>query len=171
MMAPDAAGGDTGGASRVARGLERRRRVLGEEHVDRALASACSLDAPFQAYITGAVWEDVWGRGTLSLRDRRLLTIAVLAALGHQGELALHVRAAVEGGMGVEELGEVLLHAGVYAGVPATNAALSTARRVLEELGHPAAEAFGDPAKVLTGDLAEHDPRSAVSEDTENDDD
>jgi 4-carboxymuconolactone decarboxylase len=113
------------------RGLQVRREVLGTEHVDRALAGADDLTRPFQDLITRYAWGDVWGREGLDRRTRSMLTVALLAALGHEHELAMHVRAAVRGGVSAEEIGEVLLHTGIYAGVPVTNRALAIAREAL----------------------------------------
>lgn len=116
------------------RGLEVRRAVLGGAYVDSALAGADGLTRPFQDLITRYAWGDVWGRPGLDRRTRSMLTLAVLAALGHEHELALHVRAAVRNGVTADEIGEVLMHTAVYAGVPAANSALAVARRVLAEL-------------------------------------
>ena len=117
------------------RGTAVRRAVLGDEHVDRAVERTTAVTAPFQDLITRYAWGDVWSRPGLDRRSRSLVTLALLAALGHEAELALHVRAAVTNGLTVEEIGEVLLHTAVYAGVPAGNSALAVAQRVLAELG------------------------------------
>ena len=116
-----------------AAGLRARREVLGDEHVDRALERATPLTAPFQAFITRGAWGDVWTRPGLDRPTRSAITLALLAALGHHDELALHVRAARRNGLSEAEIGEVLLHTAVYAGVPAANAALAVAERVLAE--------------------------------------
>lgn len=110
-----------------------RREVLGDAHVDAAEAAATPLTAPFQELITRYAWGAVWGREGLDRRTRSCVTLAVLAALGHEAELALHVRAARRNGLTEDEIGEVLLHTAVYAGVPAANTALAIARRVLAE--------------------------------------
>lgn len=112
-----------------------RRTVLGDDHVDRAAATATSFTAPFQEYVTRAAWEQVWARPGLDLRTRSCLTLAVLTALRCENELAMHVAAAVRLGVTPEEIREVLLHATVYAGAPAGNAAFAVAARVLDELG------------------------------------
>ena len=117
------------------RGLRVRREVLGDAHVDRALESADALSQPFQELITRYAWGDVWGREGLDRRTRSMLTLALLAALGHEHELAMHVRAAVRNGVTADEIGEVLLHTAVYAGVPATNRALVIAREALADEG------------------------------------
>ena len=122
-------------ASRRASGMQVRRAVLGDEHVDRAVGRTTALTAPFQDLITRYAWGDVWSRPGLDRRTRSCLTLALLAALGHEAELALHVRAAVANGLTAEEIGEVLLHTAVYAGVPAANSAFAVAARVLAELG------------------------------------
>jgi 4-carboxymuconolactone decarboxylase len=120
---------------RFAAGLRVRREVLGDEHVDRAIERTTPLTAPFQEFITRGAWGDVWTRPGLDRPTRSALTLALLAALGHHDELALHVRAARRNGLSEAEIGEVLLHTAVYAGVPAANAALAVAQRVLEAPG------------------------------------
>jgi 4-carboxymuconolactone decarboxylase len=114
-------------------GMRVRREVLGEEHVDRAVAGATDLTADFQAFITRYAWGSVWARDGLDRRTRSAITLAVLTALGRENELAMHVRAARTNGMTPQEIGEVLLHTAVYAGVPAANAAFAIAQRVLDE--------------------------------------
>ncbi|HUG07915.1 MAG TPA: 4-carboxymuconolactone decarboxylase [Acidimicrobiia bacterium] len=114
------------------RGMEMRRGVLGDEHVDRAVAATTDLDRDFQRWITENVWGDLWARPGLERRQRSLITIAILAASGHE-ELALHLRAAKNTGATPEEITEVLLHVAVYAGVPAANQALKTMKTIYEE--------------------------------------
>jgi 3-oxoadipate enol-lactonase/4-carboxymuconolactone decarboxylase len=126
---------DPAGVSDAERGMAVRRGVLGAEHVDRAVQRTTPLTAPFQDLITRYAWGDVWSRPGLDRRSRSMLTLALLTALGHEAELALHVRAAVTNGLSVDEIGEVLLHTAVYAGVPVSNRALAVAQRVLEDLG------------------------------------
>ena len=126
-------GGSTDDGRRAA-GTRVRRAVLGDAHVDRALAATTGLTAPFQDLITRYAWGDVWSRDGLDRRTRSMLTCALLAALGHEKELAMHVRAAVGNGVTEQELSEVLLHTAVYAGVPAANAAFAVAQRVLDEV-------------------------------------
>ena len=118
-------------------GMKARREVLGDEHVDRALASATEFSTPFQDFITRYAWGAVWTREGLDRRTRSCITLAVSAALGHEQELALHVRAARRNGLSEEEISEVLLHTAVYAGVPAANAAYAVAQRVLAENSNP----------------------------------
>jgi 4-carboxymuconolactone decarboxylase len=114
-------------------GMRIRREVLGDEHVDRAIERTTELTAPFQELITRFAWGSVWTRDGLDRRTRSAITLALLTALGREEELALHVRAARRNGLTPEEIGEVLLHAAVYAGVPAANAAYAIAQRVLDE--------------------------------------
>jgi 4-carboxymuconolactone decarboxylase len=115
------------------RGMAVRREVLGDKHVDAAGAAATAFTEDFQDFITRYAWGSVWAREGLDRRTRSCLTLALLAALGREGELEMHVRAALRVGLTPEEIGEVLLHTAVYAGVPAANSAFATARRVLEE--------------------------------------
>jgi 3-oxoadipate enol-lactonase/4-carboxymuconolactone decarboxylase len=126
---------DPSDADRRRGGMAVRRGVLGDAHVDRAVASTTPLTAPFQDFITRYAWGDVWSRPGLDRRTRSLLTLALLTALGHEHELGMHVRAAITNGVTPEEIGEVLLHSAVYAGVPAANRMLAVAHTVLAELG------------------------------------
>ena len=121
--------------TRREQGMEIRRAVLGDAHVDRATAASVPFTAPFQDFITRVAWGDIWARDGLDRRTRSALTVAILAALGREGELELHIRGAIRNGLSTDELGEVLLHTAVYAGVPAANAALALAKRVLTEEG------------------------------------
>lgn len=116
--------------TRHERGTKVRRSVLGDDHVDAAVAGTTALDAPFQEYITGAAWADVWGRPGLERPVRSLVTIALLAAQGHDRELEMHLRAAQRTGASAEQITEVLLHVGLYAGVPAANTAFAVFKRV-----------------------------------------
>lgn len=109
-----------------------RRQVLGDEHVDRATAAITDLDRDFQRWITENVWGDLWTRPGLETRERSLLTISILAALGHE-ELELHLRAARNTGVSTNEITEALLHVAVYAGVPAANRAFRVVKRIYEE--------------------------------------
>ena len=122
-------------ATRRAAGTQVRRAVLGDAHVDAAVAGTTAFTADFQDLLTRHAWGDVWSRPGLDRRARSMLTVALLAALGHDDELALHVRAAVSNGLGAQEIAEVLLHTSVYAGVPAANNAFRVAQPVLRELG------------------------------------
>ena len=120
-------------------GMAVRREVLGDAHVDRAIAATTELTAPFQDFITRFAWGGVWTRDGLDRRTRSCITLAILTALGREHELALHVRAARRNGLSPREIGEVLLHTAVYAGVPAANAAYAVAQRVLDEEETPEA--------------------------------
>jgi 4-carboxymuconolactone decarboxylase len=120
-------------------GMTVRREVLGDEHVDRAIERTTEFSQPFQDYITRAAWGSVWTRDGLDRRTRSFITLAVLTALQCHEELAMHVRVAIHNGLTAQEIAEVLLHTGVYAGVPAANTATAIAQRVLAELGEPAA--------------------------------
>lgn len=116
------------------KGMRTRRRVLGDAHVDRASAQATAFDAPFQEYIVESAWAGVWSREGLTLRERSLITIALLAALGHDEEVEMHVRATANTGASPEDITEALLHVAAYAGVPAANRAFRAAKRALAEL-------------------------------------
>lgn len=126
---------DPPGTTPYERGMRVRRAVLGDAHVDRSTARATALTLPFQDFITRYAWGDVWSRPGLDRRSRSMLTLALLTALGQEHELAMHVRAAVTNGLTVGDIGEVLLHAAVYAGAPASNSALAVAQQVLSDMG------------------------------------
>ena len=119
---------------RRAAGMRVRREVLGDAHVDRAVAGVTPLTADFQDFITRVAWGDLWQRPGLTRRERSMLTLAITAALRHWDEFALHVRAAVHNGLTDEEIAEVCQHAAIYAGVPAANHAFKVAAPILEEL-------------------------------------
>ncbi len=112
-------------------GMRVRREVLGDEHVDRAIAETTAFTAAFQEHLTRTAWGSVWSRPGLDRRTRSCVTLAVLAALGREGEIAMHVRAARRLGVTPEEIAEVLLHTSVYAGIPAANAAFRAAEEAL----------------------------------------
>jgi 4-carboxymuconolactone decarboxylase len=109
-------------------GMKTRRAVLGDAHVDRAEARKTAFDAPFQDFITEGAWGTVWSGEGLTRRERSLITIALLAALGHHEEVAMHVRATANTGARPEDVREALMHVAVYAGVPAANAAFKIAK-------------------------------------------
>jgi 4-carboxymuconolactone decarboxylase len=111
-----------------ARGMAIRRKVLGDAHVNRAEAAKTVFDAPFQALITDAAWGHVWARDTISLRERSMLTIALLAGLGNDHELAMHIRATRNTGASEADVMESLLHVAIYAGVPRANHAIKIAK-------------------------------------------
>jgi 4-carboxymuconolactone decarboxylase len=114
-------------------GMQVRRAVLGDAHVDRAEASRTPLTDEFQDLITRYVWGEIWTRPGLDRRTRSCITVAMLVALNRHEELALHMRAALTNGVTVDELKEILLQAAVYCGVPAANAAFGVAAKVLAE--------------------------------------
>jgi 4-carboxymuconolactone decarboxylase len=114
-------------------GMTVRREVLGDAHVDRAQAATTPFTAPFQDLITRYAWGEVWARPGLDRRTRSCVTLGMLVALRSEEELAMHVRSALRNGVTATEVQEVLLHAAVYAGVPAANAAFAVAQRVLDE--------------------------------------
>jgi 4-carboxymuconolactone decarboxylase len=120
-------------------GIQVRREVLGDAHVDRAIERTTPFTEPFQAFITRMAWGEVWTREELDRRTRSCVTLAVLTALRCEDELAMHVRAALRNGLTAVEIREVLLHTAVYAGVPAANTAFAIAQRVLAEEGVPEA--------------------------------
>ncbi|MCZ7373646.1 4-carboxymuconolactone decarboxylase [Micromonospora sp. WMMC250] len=114
-------------------GMTVRRQVLGDAHVDRAVDGTDEFTADFQDFITRYAWGEVWSRPGLDRRTRSCITLAVLATLRHDEELAMHVRAALRNGLSPAEVAEVLLQVGVYAGVPAANRAFSVARETLRQ--------------------------------------
>ena len=116
-------------------GMRVRREVLGDEHVDRAVAETTPFTADFQDLIARYAWGEIWSRPGLDRKTRSCITLTALTALGHFEELALHVRAALRNGLTPDEIKEVLLQAAVYCGVPAANQAFAVAQRVLTEQG------------------------------------
>lgn len=116
-------------------GMKIRRRVLGDTHVDTAEASKSAFDEPFQTLITEAAWGNVWARDTLPLRERSMLTIALLAASGNFDEIAMHIRATANTGASPQDVMEALLHVAIYAGVPRANQAIKIARQTYTDMG------------------------------------
>ena len=115
------------------KGEATRRSVLGNAHVDRAEASKDDFDAPFQELITDAAWGRVWSGDQWSKRERSIVTIALLAGLGHDDELAMHIRATQNTGATADDIREALMHVAIYAGVPRANHAIKIAKSVLTE--------------------------------------
>ena len=113
--------------------MEVRRAVLGDAHVDRAIANATEFTEPFQDFITRYAWGDVWSRPGLTRQERSIVTLTVLAALQHEGELDMHVKAALRNGLTESQIQEVLLQVAVYAGVPTSNRAFAIANRAIAE--------------------------------------
>ncbi|WNE96439.1 3-oxoadipate enol-lactonase [Streptomyces luomodiensis] len=138
-------------ASRHAAGMTVRRAVLGDAHVDRAVARTTPFTARFQDFITRYAWGEIWTGDGLDRRTRSCITLTALIAHGHDTELAMHVRAALTNGLTREEIGEVLLQSAVYCGVPAANSAFATAQRVFDEID---AASPADPAEGV--DSASH---------------
>ena len=125
---------ESGGEDRFARGMAVRRRVLGDAHVDAAERNKTALDADFQRFIAEGAWGSVWSRPGLTLRERSIITIALLAALGHEGEVAMHARATRNTGATPADVAEALLHVAVYAGVPAANRAFHTVKKTFKAM-------------------------------------
>jgi 4-carboxymuconolactone decarboxylase len=114
-------------------GLQVRKAVLGEDHVERSLAARTDFTSEFQEFITRTAWGTVWTRDGLPRHTRSLLTLVMMVALGHDEEFKLHVRAARNNGVSADEIKEVLLQAAIYCGVPAANHAFALAKPILEE--------------------------------------
>jgi 4-carboxymuconolactone decarboxylase len=122
------------------KGMATRRSVLGAAHVERATAAMTDFDEAFQAFITEGAWGSVWSRPHLTKRERSLLTIALLAALGHDEEVAMHTRATANTGASPQDVREALLHVAVYAGVPAANRAFKIVKKTYAEMAQAANE-------------------------------
>ena len=118
---------------RYQKGLQTRREVLGKEHVDRAQANLSEFNTSFQEFITRYAWGEIWERAGLTRRERSLITLAMLVALNREPEFRMHIRAALNNGVSTEEIREVLIHAGIYCGLPAANAAIQVAEQVIKE--------------------------------------
>ena len=128
-------------SERYTAGMAVRRKVLGDAHVDRASTQTTPFDEDFQTFITEGAWGSVWSRPQWTLRERSIVTIALLAALGQDEEVAMHVRATRNTGATMEDIREALLHVAVYAGVPAANHAFKIVKTVFAE---------NEPASVNT---------------------
>lgn len=115
-------------------GMKTRREVLGNAHVDRAQAASTSFDQPFQTLITESAWGTVWAGTHWTKRERSMVTIALLAALGQDEEVAMHVRATANTGATEEDIREALMHVAIYAGVPAANHAFKIAKNTLADM-------------------------------------
>lgn len=120
---------------RFEKGMKTRRQVLGDAHVDRAEANKTPFDADFQRFITEFAWGTAWQGEGLDRQTRHMITIAMLAALGREHELALHLRATRNTGVTAEQLKELFLQVAIYAGVPAANTAIRIAKKILAEDG------------------------------------
>jgi 4-carboxymuconolactone decarboxylase len=128
-------------AERARQGMAIRREVAGDAYVDRATAAVTPFTEPFQDFITRYAWGEVWARPGLSRGERSMVTLAVLATLGHDHELALHGRGALRNGLSPEQVREVLLQVAVYGGVPAANHAFRVAAQALAEAAQESAGA------------------------------
>jgi len=120
--------------TRHEQGMKTRRSVLGNTHVDRAEANKTEFDTPFQELITEAAWGHVWSGEQFTKRERSIVTIALLAALGHDEEVAMHVRATANTGATQEDIREALMHVAIYAGVPAANHAIKIVKQIYVEM-------------------------------------
>lgn len=121
-------------SERHRQGMQTRRKVLGDAHVNRAEAAKTPFDEPFQSLITEAAWGHVWSRDAISHRERSMLTIALLAGLGNHEELAMHIRATANTGATKDDVLEALLHVAIYAGVPRANHAFKIAKDTFAEM-------------------------------------
>jgi 4-carboxymuconolactone decarboxylase len=119
---------------RFAEGMATRRAVLGDAHVDRAEAATTALDAEFQRFITEGAWGSVWSRPGITRRERSMITLALLAAMGNSDEIAMHVRATARTGATSQDILEAMLHVAVYAGVPRANHALRIIKETYREM-------------------------------------
>ncbi|KIC34119.1 4-carboxymuconolactone decarboxylase [Leisingera sp. ANG-S5] len=119
---------------RYDRGMQVRRRVLGDAHVDRAEAAKTALDQPFQELITEGAWGTVWASDRISLREHSMLTLALLAATGNFDEIPMHIRATTRTGASREDVLEAFQHVAIYAGVPRANRALKLAKQTYAEM-------------------------------------
>ncbi|TDK31783.1 4-carboxymuconolactone decarboxylase [Rhizobium deserti] len=135
-------------SARFETGMKTRRSVLGNAHVDRAEAGQTPFDQPFQELITEGAWGTVWSGQKWTKRERSMVTIALLAALGHDDEVAMHVRATANTGASPEDIREALMHVAIYAGVPAANHAFKIAKATYAEMD--AAHAAGDKDEKST---------------------
>jgi len=127
--------GKAGMSEAYVKGMNIRRKVLGAAHVDAAESNRTTFDEAFQTLITEGAWGSVWARDTISLRERSMLTLALLAATGSFEEIAMHIRATANTGASPDDVMEALLHVAVYAGVPRANHAIKIARATYAEMG------------------------------------
>ena len=116
------------------KGMATRREVLGNTHVDKAEQNKTSFDEPFQSMITESAWGHVWSGDAFTKRERSIVTIALLAGLGHHEELEMHIRATANTGATPDDIREALMHVAIYAGVPSANHAIKIPKRALQEM-------------------------------------
>ncbi|VFU16620.1 4-carboxymuconolactone decarboxylase [Methylocella tundrae] len=129
----------TSHSERYKTGMKTRRSVLGDAYVDRASARMTDFDEAFQTFITETAWGSVWSRAGLTKRERSIVTIALLAALGHDEEVAMHVRATKNTGATQDDVKEAIMHVAIYAGIPAANSAIKVIKKTYAELASAAA--------------------------------
>lgn len=122
-------------SDRFEKGMATRRAVLGDAHVDRAEAGKTAFDEPFQAMITEGAWGTLWTDDTISMRDRSMLTLALLAATGNFEEIPMHVRATANTGASPQDVLQAFMHVAVYAGVPCANHAIKLTKQTYAEMG------------------------------------
>jgi 4-carboxymuconolactone decarboxylase len=120
--------------NRYEEGMRIRRKVLGDKHVDQAEASKTEMDKPFQTLITEVAWGTVWASDKISLRERSMITLALLAAMGNFEEIPMHIRATANTGASQEDIMEVFQHVAIYAGVPKANHAIKLAKKTFAEM-------------------------------------
>ena len=120
--------------SKLDTGMQTRREVLGDAHVDRAEAAKTAFDLPFQSLITEGAWGTVWSDDTISRRERSMLTLALLAATGNFDEIPMHIRATANTGASRDDVMQAFLHVAIYAGVPKANHAIKLAKATYAEL-------------------------------------
>lgn len=121
-------------SDRYSKGMQIRRKVLGDAHVDRAEAGKTAFDAPFQAFITESAWGTVWASDAISLRERSMLTLALLAATGNFDEIPMHIRATAATGASKTDVMEAFQHVAIYAGLPRANRAIKLAKDTYAEM-------------------------------------
>ncbi len=126
---------DSATIDRFAKGMKRRREIMGDAYVDRAESKKNDFDEPYQRLITESAWGHVWARDDIEPRERSMIVLGILAALGRWEEFELHIRTTAHTGATPEDIREVLLHVAIYGGVPAANSAMRIAKETLAEMG------------------------------------
>ena len=126
---------DSATIDRFAKGIKRRREIMGDAYVDRAESKKNDFDEPYQRLITESAWGHVWARDDIEPRERSMIVLGILAALGRWEEFELHIRTTANTGATPEDIREVLLHVAIYGGVPAANSAMRIAKETLAEMG------------------------------------
>ena len=121
-------------SNRIETGMAVRRKVLGDVHVDKAESAKTDFDGPFQTLITEGAWGTVWASDEISLRERSMLTLALLAAMGNFDEIPMHIRACARTGASKQDVQQVFQHVAIYAGVPRANHALKLAKQTFAEM-------------------------------------